>query len=529
VDVGWIGLRQARDMAQGQADPPALRDGVTGRPGVGPPSVPGVCALARLDGGGLSEVYRGRCTRTGNGVVVKVLPTPFDRDTRAEFDLDRTRLGRLRHVPSILQVDDVEVLPDGRPYLVTELCTDSLAESIARGQRLSAGTVAAHGEQAATALAAAHQAGIVHGGVSPRNVLFRRSGQLALSDFGLTLRQHYPGDPEGSTEYLAPETLRDGTLTERSDLYALGATLYAALTGRPPFPLRVGEHPSERILRVLSQPAPRAGDDLPAGLAELLAELLAGDPADRPVDARAVITRFADLAGPLSEPVHSDLDPAPAAGADSAPGDLAVEDEASTDWSGLLDDTLYEPEPGSGTRWARTVPEPVIEPAAERPPRPDFPAAAGAGPPPGNSPRRRRTTGVLATVVAGLVLLVLLPRLSQAMGVGNGQPAPRRPAARTATGAPVAAPVSPAGVQLAAVRDRGQAVELTWRGASSLEYAVVVAGAGLPTRAVLAHHALSIRLPISPDRQYCFIVQATDGRQVLQTAPRAIRGAVCRL
>lgn len=84
-------------------------------------------------------------------------------------------------------------------------------------------------------------------------------------------------------------------------------------------------------------------------------------------------------------------------------------------------------------------------------------------------------------------------------------------------------------MQLVEVRDRGQTVELTWRGATSLEYAVVVAGTGLPTRAVLARHARSMRLQVHPNRQYCFLIQATDGEQVMQSEPRPIRGAVCRL
>jgi serine/threonine protein kinase len=529
-------------MGQGWADHPAASVGPTNQPrGIEPPAIPGVTALVRLDGGSLSEVYRGRSTRTGRGVAVKVLPTPFDRDTRAQFDLDRTRLGRLRHVPAILQVDDVEALADGRPYLVTELCSDSLADMIGRGQRLPASTVAEHGHLLATALSMAHGVGIVHGGVSPRNLLFRRSGQPVLSDFGLTLRERYPGDPGDSTEFTAPETLRDGSVTARSDLYCLGATLYAALLGRPPFPARAGEHPSERILRVLSQPAPRVSLDVaPAALAELLAELVATEPDDRPADAASVAERFADLPDlpepsdpsahvPVAEPdALSDPDPETAE---------LLADHASTDWSGLLDDALYEPEPESDEDPGRyrverePVREPVREPARE--PALTMAPLMDADDKPRRAISRNRVASVLAAVIAGVVLLVVLPRLSQGMapqGTPAGRSASGAGGGKSGTsGKPPSKVVSPPAVQLAAVRDRGKTVELTWRGATSLEYAVVVAGSGLPTTAILAHHKLSLRLPVLPDRPYCFMVQATDGQRVLQSDPRPIRGAVCRL
>ena len=291
-----------------------------------PPPVPGVSGLAVLAEAGFSVVYRGILDRTGAAVAVKVLATPFDRDTREQFDADRTRIGRLRHVPSILQVDDVDVLDDGRPYLVAELCADSVGALLARGDRLDAEEVTAVGSAAAAALAAAHGSGVLHGRMTPTNLLVHASGQPVLSDFGLALRQHYPGDPTDAGEYTAPETLRDGIIDARSDLYGLGATLYAALTGRPPFPARIGEHPSERVLRVLRQAPPPLGEDaVPVELGMLLAELLATEPGERPPDAAGVAARFDALLArpvpPVGGPVPGPPRGAPArrpAGTDAA-------------------------------------------------------------------------------------------------------------------------------------------------------------------------------------------------------------------
>jgi serine/threonine protein kinase len=232
--AGWIGsarlgrtVRPGEDRVRGadRYDPPAvlaLPDGA--------PPVPGVSGLVPLAG----AVRRGTSDRTGQPVAVKVLPAQFDRDTRDQFDADRTRLGRLRHVPSILQIDDVDVLEDGRPYVVTELCADSVDALLERGERLNGEEVAAVGFAAASALAAAHGAGVQHGRVTPANLLVRVTGQPVLSDFGSAVRR---SDPSDGDQYTAPETLRDGTVTARSDLYGLGATLYAGAHRRAAVPV----------------------------------------------------------------------------------------------------------------------------------------------------------------------------------------------------------------------------------------------------------------------------------------------------
>ena len=96
---------------------------------------------------------------------------------------------------------------------------------------------------------------VLHGGVTPHNVLYRASG-FVLADFGQALRRQFPRDPTHAVEYTAPETLRDDTLSPASDLYGLGAVLFAVLTGAPPFPRRTGQQPGERILQVLREPVP---------------------------------------------------------------------------------------------------------------------------------------------------------------------------------------------------------------------------------------------------------------------------------
>ncbi len=455
---------------------------------VDPPQIPDVTALARIDGA--AAVFRGQQANSGRGVAVKILPAPLDRNGRAAYEAERSRIGRLRHVPAILQVDEVGTLPDGRPYLTTELCTESLADRLRRGKRLEPNQIAELGRELAEALAAAHEVEIVHGSITPRNVLFRRDGRPALSDFGVALRELYPGDPTDSGEFAAPETLRDGSLTTRSDLYGLGATLYAALTGGPPFPSKIGEHPSERILRVISEPAPPVA--APPELATLLAELLATRAEDRPGDAAGVADRFAALIGTKDE-----SQPEPIPTSDAVP---ETPTEPSTDWSGLLDDVLYD-----GPATSPSTPAP-----SEPTPR----------------PRRRRGPWLLGGGAVAAVLLAALVGNLFSGGHSHKPPLVTATATSPSTPPPGRSPV-PA-VRLRSVQDAGRSVLLRWTGSSTLSYAVVIAEPGQTTAVVLAHHARSFRVAVTPGRQYCFLVQATDGQHVTETDPRPIRGAVCR-
>lgn len=480
------------------------------------PSFPGVTALARIDDVGYCPMYRGRQLRTGRGVAIKLLPAPMDRAGRSQFEAERSRIGRLRQVAAILQVDEVEALSDGRPYLVSELCAESMAGMIRRGERVEPERAAELGRVLADALAQAHELEIVHGSVTPRNVLFRRDGQPALSDFGVALRRMYATDP--GDEYAAPETLRDGSLTIRTDLYGLGATLYTALMGEPPFPARIGEHPSERILRVIGRPAPRLDDTVaPAGLALLLAELMATSPEDRPGDAAAVADRFntALASGkdrgvdghrmhgrrktattPAEEPSDESAD-------ERDPADATADSpraETSTDWSGLLDDVLHD------------------EPTGD-------PHGMALPPTPPSSRSGRRTAVALALAIAAAIVVAAV----LAGGHRTARHPTAQPRATAATRSVPAAAGSPGpAVQLVSVRDSGTSVLLTWSGPPMLSYAVVVAQPGQRSRVVLAHHARSLRARVTPGLQYCFLIQATDGRYVVETDPRPIRDAVCR-
>jgi len=250
--------------------------------------------LTRIDDGPVATVYSGH--HAGVPVALKVFPKRFDKRTMSAFTTEQAKLATVSRVTSILMVAGVEELVSGEPALRMELCTQSLAGLVERVGPLAAADVVVLGRAVAVALAAAHGAGVVHGGISPSNVLFRNSGEPVVGDFGVVLRQAFTRDPLHAIEYLPPETLRTGTLNEATDLYGLGAVLHFALSGRSPHPGRLGEQPGERVLRILGEPVPAINrPDVPIGLSTLVARLLATTPDRRPPDATQVADQLAAM------------------------------------------------------------------------------------------------------------------------------------------------------------------------------------------------------------------------------------------
>jgi serine/threonine protein kinase len=142
--------------------------------------------------------------------------------------------------------------------------------------------------QVGAALDAAHARGLVHRDVKPANVLLTSDGRAKLADLGLERSIGDVADRTGTAAFMSPEQLRSAPIDGRSDLYALGCSAYAALTGRPPFVGTIKE-----IVRgqLNADPAPFPGGLMvPPGLEQLvLHELLAKDPDLRPADAGALL------------------------------------------------------------------------------------------------------------------------------------------------------------------------------------------------------------------------------------------------
>ena len=241
----------------------------------------------RIGEGASAEVFLADDLDTGEPCAVKLHARGEEAQTRrllAEF----ARLGELRH-RNVVRVRDVgrgrAGAFAGRPFLVTEHvpgpALDSLLDGARNGTALA--RFAAAADDLADALAYLHGRGLLHGDLSPANVRLDAQGRPILLDFGLSARLTgaATGAAAGTLGYLAPEALV-GERTAQGDLYALGATLYAAWTGTPPF--GVGLEAVRRAREGAAAPPSALRPGLPPAWDALLLRLLASAPEDRPAE-----------------------------------------------------------------------------------------------------------------------------------------------------------------------------------------------------------------------------------------------------
>lgn len=201
--------------------------------------------ISVIGAGGMGEVWEALDLTLQRPVAVKEVRLPADlpdpdRDMLHKRMMREALLtARLNH-PGIITIHDV-VSVDGRPYIVMELLpSHSLAEEIDLYGPLPTKKVAKIGLQLLDALGVAHRSGIIHRDVKPSNVLLGDDGRVVLTDFGIATSSTdgsltTAGLVVGSPTYMSPERLRGEGIGPATDMWSLGATLYAALEGHPPF------------------------------------------------------------------------------------------------------------------------------------------------------------------------------------------------------------------------------------------------------------------------------------------------------
>jgi len=247
----------------------------------------GPCELrAELGRGGMGAVYRAFHAGLGREVAVKVMTSLLDVEERERFVREGEALARLDH-PAVLPIHAAAVDAKGRPYLVLELIEGrSLLERITREGPLDADEAARVGVDLAEGLAHAHARGVLHRDLKPANVLLDRAGRVFLADFGLARLQGRrtltaSGEVLGTPTYMAPEQAQAARATPLADVYALGATLYHAVTGRAPFH---GQTAIEVLSYVMTEDPtpPRAlRPDLDPALERVIVRCLAKEPGER--------------------------------------------------------------------------------------------------------------------------------------------------------------------------------------------------------------------------------------------------------
>src|ERR1700694_2182851 len=244
--------------------------------------------------GGMATVFAAHDTVLDRKVAIKLLARTRDGGgvVRERFEREARAEAKIVH-PNVVSVHDVGEHEDGRPYIVMDYVEGrSLQAIIAEDGPQSSERVAIIGFGIARALAAAHALGIVHRDVKPANVIVDPQGVPHLMDFGLA-RAIFEDDPGvtapgvllGTANYVAPEQARYGTASPAADLYSLGAVLYHALSGEPPFS---GGGALDVTLRRFEEDPKDLRARVPAvdtELAALIHTLLARDPVERPWDA----------------------------------------------------------------------------------------------------------------------------------------------------------------------------------------------------------------------------------------------------
>jgi hypothetical protein len=276
-------------------DHPELRDPMVGK-------TLGSCLIEeRVGRGGMGTVYRALHQDEGRRVALKIL-APFlasEPAVVARFLREARSASRIHH-PNVVRMW-AAAQEGGLHYTIMDYVDGgNLAELLRRERRLAPGRAAFIALEVAKGLAALHAEGIVHRDVKPANILIGRDGAIKVTDFGIAWdasdlqRLTATGDLLGTIGFAAPEQLQQSGVDDRADLYSLGATLHFMMTGvRPPLDPRLPLAPLD--------------SDVPKPLRELVEQLLARAPGDRPQDAASVVSRLAPHADATSAVVPPPL------------------------------------------------------------------------------------------------------------------------------------------------------------------------------------------------------------------------------
>jgi predicted ATPase/serine/threonine protein kinase len=266
---------------------------------------------ARLGAGGMGEVYRALDERLVRSVAIKVLLEGADAELVRRFGLEAQAASSLNH-PNIVTVHDVGEV-DGAPYLVTEYVEgETLRERLRSG--MAVGDAVAIARQVASALEAAHGAGVVHRDVKPENVMVRPDGLVKVVDFGIAKlleRGRSEGEREGgaaeavtgpgvvigTAAYMSPEQARGDVVDGRTDVWSLGVMLCEMVAGRRPFR---GPTQIDLLVAIVSK-EPEGMEELPEGLGEIVGRSLRKRLEDRYQTAGEMAAALERFRGALGE------------------------------------------------------------------------------------------------------------------------------------------------------------------------------------------------------------------------------------
>jgi serine/threonine-protein kinase PknK len=241
--------------------------------------------------GGAGVVYCCYETALGRSVAVKVLPSNFDEDSRERFLREGYAMGGLSGHPNIVNILRVGVTASGKPYIVMPYhSADSLAVRLRRDGSVPWPEALRIAVKVCGALETAHRSGTLHRDIKPANILVNDYGEPQLSDFGIA---HIEGGYEtatgffsGTIDYTAPEVMTGNPATVASDLYSLGATIYALIAGSAAHERRSGEDLIAQYLRISTTRIPdMRPNGIPDAVCSAIEHAMSIAPAERPTSA----------------------------------------------------------------------------------------------------------------------------------------------------------------------------------------------------------------------------------------------------
>ncbi len=329
--------------------------------------------------GGMGEVYRARDHELHRSVALKFLSPEFtSKPDRLNRFVQEARAASALNHPNIVTVYEIGKHDDS-PFIATELIEGvTLREYTKKPIKLREMLDIAI--QIASALVAAHEAGIVHRDIKPDNIMVRRDGYVKVLDFGLAkpIESIFPGAESeaqtmalalvktergalmGTVSYMSPEQARGADLDARTDIWSLGAVLYELTTGHPPFS---GQTPSHIIVSIMEDELPELSasvGSVPQALEWIIAEALTKDREERTQTAREMLGKLRRLKQRIESGAELDLSLAPsfvrAAGSgtgsqQSGRGRTAVQPKTTARSGELAGDAVYSQAPVSSAEY----------------------------------------------------------------------------------------------------------------------------------------------------------------------------------
>ncbi len=308
--------------------------------------------------GGMGEVYLAQDLQLRRSVALKLLPPQFTRDEERlrRFKQEAFAASALNH-PNILTIFEIGQQGDTH-FIATEYIDGQSLRQLITQEPVQLFQVLDWGTQIASALAAAHAAGIIHRDIKPDNIMVRHDGYVKVLDFGLAKLGEYrnlasdpeaatlqviqtdPGKVMGTVSYMSPEQTRGLQLDERTDIWSLGVILYELVAGRPPFEGLSTNDVVASILRTEPVPLQRFSPDVPNELQRIVRKTLQKDPEERYHLAKEIAIDLKNLRRSLEMNAEIERSVPPIVSADRSSG---IQSRTHTNLSRPVSDTAPVP------------------------------------------------------------------------------------------------------------------------------------------------------------------------------------------